>query len=195
MQQIGQITRLQVQTEPLKQGARPNQNYDPGSLRTVPVLKLSEHGAVGLVNGDELMDLHNARHPESRQRSGKNLISFNFTSHYARMEDRFGPHLADGSAGENILIACDQPFTLPELGDGIIVVNRAGERVRLDHILAAAPCKPFSRFALELDAGDVRDMLKETLRFLSAGMRGFYCRLGGPETLISVGDSVYLDEL
>ncbi len=192
MRQIGRITQLQVQTAPLKQGARPNQIYDPGSLRAVATLRLSEDGVVGLVDGEELLDLHHAHHPDSRQRAGKNGVSFNFTAHYTRMEARFGPHMAVGSAGENIVIACDQSVTLDELGAAIVIVNQAGDPVRLGQIMVAAPCEPFSGFALELDGVIEPAMIKETLQFLDGGMRGFYCRLDGQETLISVGDSVCL---
>lgn len=192
MRQIGHITQLQVQTAPLKRGTRPNQYYDPMSLCEVSKLRLNEYGVTGLTEGKELMDLHHAHHPESRQSAGKNGISFNFTSHYARMEARFGPHLAIGSAGENIIIACDQPFTLPELEAGIVVINQAGDTVRLGQLLVAAPCKPFSRFALELDGVIEPAMIKETLQFLDGGMRGFYCRLDGEEIVIELGSPVYL---
>lgn len=192
MRQIGHVTQLQVQTAPLKQGARPNQFYDPGSLRAVGELRLSEHGVVGLADDEELLDLHHAHHPDSRQSAGKNGISFNVTTHYAYMEARFGPHLAIGSAGENIVIACDQSFTLDELGATIVIVNSAGDSVRLGQLMVAAPCKPFSRFALELDGIIEPAMIKETLQFLDGGMRGFYCRLDGKITSIKIGDPVYL---
>ena len=192
MRPIGHITQLQVQTAPLKQGPRPNQNNDPTSLCEVGKLRLNEYGVTGLTENRELIDLHNTHHPESRQSAGKNGISFNFTSHYARMEARFGPHLAIGSAGENIIIASDQPFTLQELGAGIVVTNQAGDAVRLGQLMVAAPCKPFSRFALELDGVIEPAMIKETLQFLDGGMRGFYCRLDGKETVIELGSPVYL---
>jgi hypothetical protein len=56
----------------------------------------------------------------------------------------------------------------------------------------AAPCAPFSRFALSLDVHALPEMIKETLQFLDNGVRGFLAQLDGDEAEIQVGDAVFI---
>ena len=192
MQPIGHITRLQVQTSPLKLGQKPYRVYDPAPIRATPAMRLTREGVTGLDDGKSFMDVHHARHPQSRRRGETNAISFNFTAHYRRMRDRYGPHLTDGATGEGILIASDRIWTEDELQPGLVIVTQRGREIRLHHIIVAAPCAPFSRFALSLDAHAPREMIKETLQFLDGGMRGFLAQLDGHEAEIQVGDSVFI---
>jgi len=191
MQPIGHIIRLQAQTSPLKLGQKPYRVYDPAPIRATPAMRLTREGVFGLDDGQTFMDVHHARHPHSRRRGETNAISFNFTAHYRRMRDRYGPHLTDGVAGEGILIESDRIWTEDELQPGLVIVTRSGQEVRLDHIVVAAPCAPFSRFALALDAHAPPEMIKETLQFLDGGARGFLAQLDGDEAEIRVGDSVF----
>ncbi len=192
MQPIGHIIRLQAQTSPLKLGQKPYRVYDPGPIRVTPAMRLTREGVIGLDDGQTFMDVHHARHPQSRRRGESNAISFNFTAHYRRMRDRYGPHLADGVAGEGILIASDRIWTEDELQPGLVIATRDGREVRLDHIIVAAPCAPFSRFALALDAYPPPEMIKEALQFLDGGTRGFLAQLDGGEARIQVGDAVFI---
>jgi len=192
MQPIGHIIRLQAQTSPLKLGQKPYRVYDPAPIRATPALRLTGEGVIGLDDGQAFVDVHHARHPQSRRRGETNAISFNFTAHYRRMRDRYGPRLADGVAGEGILIASDHIWTEEALQPGLVIVTRSGEQVRLHHIIVAAPCAPFSRFALALDAHAPSEMIKETLQFLDGGTRGFLAQLDGHEAEIQVGDSVFV---
>ena len=192
MQPIGHITRLQVQTSPLKLGRKPYRIYDPASIRATPAMRLTREGVIGLDGDQTFMDVHHARHPQSRRRGETNAISFNFTAHYQRMRDRYGPHLADGAAGEGILIASDRIWTEEALQPGLVIVTRRGQEVRLDFSIVAAPCAPFSRFALALDAHAPPEMIKETLQFLDGGTRGFLAQLDGHDAEIQVGDSVFI---
>src|SRR4029079_11330029 len=105
MQEIGRIKLVQIQCSSLKQGQRPYCYYDPTPLLVVERLLLAPRGAVGLTaSGQQLTDVHHADHPESKNHGLLNGTSIGFTSHYRRMRDQFGAHLADGCAGENILI-------------------------------------------------------------------------------------------
>jgi hypothetical protein len=110
------------------------------------------------------------------------------------MRERFGAHLADGCAGENILIEADGAFTLADLAGRVAIHNPAtGEVVELSELLVAAPCVPFSHFAAnqgELPA----QALKETLQFLNDGRRGFYVQLaeGQREGWVQAGDQVFV---
>jgi hypothetical protein len=191
MRKIGHIVRLQVQLGELKKGTKPNQYYDPAALRVVPALRLTSKGVLGLVDGQELVDVHHADHEYSRNRQSSG-ISLNFSSHYERMKDRFGSKLDTGCAGENILISADGIIDLSALSQGLIVESRDGVRIRLQHIHVARPCLAFSEYALSLADASTDDAIKETLNFLDGGTRGFYCDWRGEPVLVCLGDSVFL---
>ena len=113
MTPLGKVVRLQVQAAALKSGERPNRVYGTAPIVEVEELLLTPEGAVGMdAAGARILDVHNTAHPETRYSDG-NTVSFGLTSHYARMRERFGPHMVDGCAGENILVETDAPLRLP----------------------------------------------------------------------------------
>jgi hypothetical protein len=191
---IGRIVRLQVQTDPLKIGDKPFQQYSPVNIRSVEALVIEPAGVIGL-DGDEVIgDVHHRDHPRSRFR-GENGVSIGFTSHYAAMRARFGGHLTDGIAGENILVACGGPVALAEIAGGI-VIGEGDDAVTIDEWIVAAPCAPFTRFCLRYPADQKPDRrVTEGLQFLDDGMRGFYGRFRNPAcdgaTRIEIGATVY----
>jgi hypothetical protein len=192
MRQVGHIERLQVQLGRLKKGAKPDQHYDPSALHAVPALRLTAKGVIGLVDGRELLDVHHADHAYSRNR-GSSGISLNFSPHYEHMRHRFGSHLETGCAGENILVATDQPVPLAALAQGLVIETADGTRVRLTQIQVAHPCLSFSTYALELQGEPAgQAALKETLGFLDGGTRGFYCEWTGEPVVVRPGDRVFL---
>lgn len=176
MEKIGVVCRLQVQVANLKQGATGFRYYDPSPLRTVDRLQIDQGGVLGFEGDTPWPDIHHADHPASKFR-GHNGLSVNVTGHYAAMRERFGPHLTDGIAGENILIdAAAFPFAGD--GAGLLVIRAAnGFQTVLGELSVAAPCEPFSRFALDLDVRPPAAMMKDTLQFLDGGRRGFYATL------------------
>src|SRR5437868_14763745 len=102
MREIGLIKHVQLQRSSLKQGQRPQCYYDPAPLLVVERLRLAAGGVSAVsVNGEPIIDVHHAGHPETKNRLGTNSISIGFTSHYRAMRDRYGAHLADGCAVEN----------------------------------------------------------------------------------------------
>ncbi|MDQ3653860.1 MAG: hypothetical protein M3457_02115, partial [Chloroflexota bacterium] len=121
---LGTIVRLQVQTASLKCGDRPRSWYNPEFIRPVPELRLDDGGVTGL-DGEDIADVHHRDHPRSKWR-GENGVSVGFTGHYARMRDRFGPHLVDGIAGENILVDAQREFAEEEVAGGIVIVGTPG---------------------------------------------------------------------
>jgi hypothetical protein len=179
MEPIGRIVRLQVQRSSLKVVEGDEKRYDPAAILSVPALLLTEDGVVGLP--EQIVDVHNRTHPHSKNRE-VNPVSIGFTSHYALMRRRFGPHLVDGIAGENILVEADGRVSLNELQGGLVV---AGDAVLTD-ARVAEPCEPFTRWALLGVPG-----VKEGLQFLRDGMRGYYVRCEGGPAEVRLGDVIY----
>jgi len=193
MRQIGHIEQLQVQLGSLKKGTRPNQTYDPAALQVVSALRLTSKGVIGLLDGRELLDVHHADHAYSRNRHS-NGISINFSSHYGRMRERFGPNLETGCAGENILVAAAAVVKPILLSRGLVIETREGDQVRLTQVSVAHPCQSFSTYALNLEHKPTPQALKQTLRFLDGGTRGFYCEWQGEPVVVRPGDKVYVDD-
>ncbi len=194
MIEIGHIKLVQVQRTSLKFGERPNRYYDPAPLLVVEQLRVSADGVVGVAaNGDTILDVHHTKHPGSKNIGGANGVSVGFTGHYQNMRAKFGGHLVDGCAGENIIVEASHPFTLDELGDHLTIQTPAtGQIVHLARLLVAAPCIEFSHFANRESAPLSAGQLKATLQFLDDGARGFYATLEGqPQAAIQAGDKVF----
>ncbi|HNP70789.1 MAG TPA: hypothetical protein PLO33_03845 [Kouleothrix sp.] len=192
MIEIGRVALAQIQRSSLKVGQKPFRYYDPAPLLAVPRLRLTPSGAVGISGDDELLDVHNRQHAATRNQ-GPNSLSFGFTSHYAAMRDRFGQHLADGVAGENILIASERAFALADLGAALLIRGDDGREARLTDLIVAAPCVEFSQFACLADGPLTPEQLRAALQFLNDGVRGFYARLAdGPGAEVRPGDRVFV---
>jgi MOSC domain-containing protein YiiM len=171
---LGTVVRLQVQSAALKSGERPNRVYGTEPLVEVEELLLTPAGAVGVdAAGAKILDVHNTAHPATRYGDG-NTVSFGLTSHYARMRERFGPHMVDGCAGENILVETDAPLGLPEIGARVGLRGaKTGEILEFSAIRVALPCVEFSKFTVRNQDATPAD-LKPVLQFLDEGTRGFY---------------------
>jgi hypothetical protein len=185
--ELGRVVRLQVQTQSLKRGERPRRVYDPAPLREVARMRLTPRGAAGLTaRGETVLDVHHVDHPASQSAPGRE-VSFGFTSHYRQMRDRYGPHVATGCAGENILLESERTYSLEDFAGGLEFVRAgSGERVRLDEVSVAAPGVEFSRFSLSDPQASPQD-LKPVLQFLDGGTRG-YCFTPGSDFILSAGD-------
>jgi hypothetical protein len=191
MKSLGQIVRLQIQRGCLKRVENGRKTYDPSPILAVTQLTLTKSGACArLPDGSYLIDVHNAAHPTTRNNQGVNPLSFVFTSHYARMRQRFGEHLVTGCAGESILIETSEIVALGDVAGGVVIQTKQGP-VTLGNVIVAEPCTSFSEFALQR-ASAPADQLKPALQFLAEGTRGYYCQLASnsPAT-IEVGDMVY----
>ncbi len=189
MRELGRIVRLQIQRSSLKTGEKPNRVYDPGPLLSVDRLAVGPDGALGWSpDGSWVVDVHHRSHPRTKNEDGAHGLSLGFTSHYAEMRRRFGDRITPGCAGENILVDADGRIGFEQLERGVALVAKDGEIVaRLQVLQVAHPCRPFSGWAL---GGMVEsEVLKETLRFLDEGTRGFYCQ-GTGSGIVAVGDRV-----
>ena len=180
MQTIGRVVRVQAQREPLKIGKVEGEN-DYRTYRTEPILtmarlQLTPDGVIGIKeSGETMLDAHNVKHPQTRN-TGHNFISFGFTHHYVMMRDRFGPHLEEGVAGENIIIEAEDKTGVFVPPPRIAIKSAAtGEMVILDDVIVAPPCLPFSYFCAQsrISGKDVKDVLQ----FLDNGTRGYYARV------------------
>lgn len=192
---IGSVARLQVQVQSLKCGERPRSWYDPGPLRSLHAVRITAGGVTGIddVTGDNIGDVHHRDHPAAKFRGG-NAVSLGFTSHYRRMRNRFGRHLTDGIAGENILVQSDRIITDGDLRYGVVIVTPQGP-VSLGAAEIAKPCVEFSKFCAGYAPDKTADAtITETLQFLYDGTRGFYVSYDQDlprQSQVSVGDIVY----
>jgi hypothetical protein len=143
----GPIVRLQVQSSAIKvRGVR--EYYTPKAICSVETVFLTPRGGSSITQaGEHLLDVYQQDHPRSRYRRG-NGISLCFTSHYHLLRARFGAHLHDGVAGENLLIATDQVITLEQVEKGLLIQTATGSLIPLSTLLIATPCEVFSRYAL-----------------------------------------------
>lgn len=189
---IGTVVRLQVQTGHLKVADEGNRRYDPAPIKEVAILRLEAGGVVGVDEaGDLHVDVHHRDHPISRHH-GDNGVSIGFTSHYHAMRRRFGDHVADGVAGENILVAAQRIQTPGSLGASLRVETASGT-LALTALMVAAPCVEFTRFCAGAAPAGTAE-IKEQIRFLDEGMRAFYATPPpGPSAAIRLGDRVFTE--
>lgn len=184
------IVRLQIQQEPLKRGEKPYRWYDPEPIRQVDRLLVDERGTTGVADGDKILDVHHVDHPKSRNHGLASGLSVGFTAHYAAMRARFGDRVADGVAGENVLVDTDEQMSYERLAAGAFR-TREGRTVPFTEVEVAEPCVEFSRYVLDVEPGDRSQPMREPLRALMGGMRGFYVALAEPVELV-VGDELLL---
>jgi hypothetical protein len=184
------IVRLQIQQEPLKRGEKPHRWYDPTPIRQVERLLVDDRGATGVVECGKVLDVHHIEHPRTRSHGQASGLSVGFTAHYAAMRARFGERLADGIAGENVLVESDAQMTREHVARGAFR-TRDGRTIPFSEVEVAEPCVEFSRFVLGVEPGDMSQPMREPLRALMGGMRGFYVALAEPAEL-TVGDELLL---
>jgi len=190
---LGRVVRLQIQRSKLKLGEKPNRYYDPAPLLSVAALTLTPEGALArLPDGAMVIDVHHPAHPDTRNLDRTNDLSVGFTSHYSAMRGKYGAHLVDGCAGENILIKAAERVTLADLAGGLAIRPAGGgSPVQLRVVRHAPPCREFSGYASRSSAPEV---IKDTLQFLDDGLRGFYCALGNSDPVrVNLGDEVLVE--
>ncbi|PJF32722.1 MAG: hypothetical protein CUN52_00210 [Phototrophicales bacterium] len=197
MKYIGTIKQTQIQRDRLKIGEKPNQSYRPDPLLTVDAVRLTPHGVIGLTaDGGELIDVHHANHPNTRNVQHQNGISVGFTFFYKHMQNRFGEKATIGIAGENIIIDDDGQLDVNGITEGatLIIENvTTGAKNRFTLGRGIPPCRPFTRYITQNPTLD-GDELEAHLQFLSNGMRGFYLFLDDMTHIpvIQAGDKVYI---
>lgn len=160
----------------------------------VDAIRCDHRGVCGVMpDGSLQKDLHHKDHPHSRFRQA-NDISLMFLGHYAKIRERFGDHMVNGIAGQNVLVDFDDVLTIDDLANGILIGD--GDRqLPIASWRIATPCAPFSRFAARVSLDEKPDRrVTDALAFLNHGTRGFYGTLTDDLTSpveIRVGDTVY----
>jgi len=193
MQKIGTVAFVQVQRYSMKKWFDDDLHYDTNPLMTVDKLWLNNGGIMGITEDNTtIVDVHSMQHPESKCR-GDNKISFGFLPNYDAMRERFGEHMTDGIAGENILITVEGDLPEDILSKNWILETSDGTHVPLKSVVVAPPCREFSIFcAGKTIAGSE---LKETLQFLHDGRRGYYAELAQADLtcFVQAGDSLFIE--
>jgi hypothetical protein len=194
--ELGRVKLVQLQPSGLIIETPSGYFYDASRRLEVDWLRITPKGIETTTPaGDHLLDIHHIDHPDKAY-DNDDLICIGFTSHYDAMRARFGEHMVDGIAGENIIIEYEEAVWPDDLGRQIAIEDQnTGRTVLLDMVSFAAPCREFSQFAARSQDERLPDeKLKATLQFLGNGRRGFLLVLSeGQETAtVRPGDRVFV---
>lgn len=195
VRELGMVKLIQIQPSGLIVRSVENEIYDPSRRVEVSSLFITSLGVEAVSsNGERVLDIHHIDHPDKAY-DNEDLVSIGFTSHYEAMRNRFGKHVIDGTAGENIVVEFEQEVWMDNIGKQIAIENaKTGEKTYFDVTRFAAPCDNFSHFVADkqderLPAAD----LKSTLQFLNDGRRGFLLVLSADQisATVQAGDRVF----
>lgn len=193
---LGYVKLTQLQPTGLIINTPSGEFYDPSRRVVVDSLQISPLGIESITpDGEHVLDIHHIDHPDKKY-DNDDLVCIGFSSHYAAMRARFGEHMVDGVAGENIIIQAEKEIWPEELGQRIgFESSETGDITFLDVVKFAAPCEEFSHFVAQsqhqrLPAAE----LKATLQFLGNGRRGYLLVLSDGHEPVNVqpGDRVFV---
>ena len=193
---LGYVKLTQLQPTGLIINTPSGEFYDPSRRVVVDSLQISPMGIEAIIpNGEHVLDIHHIDHPDKKY-DNDDLVCIGFSSHYAAMRARFGEHMVDGVAGENIIIQAEKEIWPEELGQRFgFESSETGDITFLDVVKFAAPCEEFSHFVAQsqhqrLPAAE----LKATLQFLGNGRRGYLLVLSDGHEPVNVqpGDRVFV---
>lgn len=193
---LGYVKLTQLQPTGLIINTPSGEFYDPSRRVVVDNLQISPLGIESITpDGEHVLDIHHIDHPDKKY-DNDDLVCIGFSSHYAAMRARFGEHMVDGVAGENIIIQAEKEIWPEELGQRIgFESSETGDITFLDVVKFAAPCEEFSHFAAQsqhqrLPAAE----LKATLQFLGNGRRGYLLVLsdGQEPVIVQPQDRVFV---
>ncbi len=196
LRELGVVKLVQVQPNGLIIEKPSGYFYDVTRRVEVERLIINALGIEAITpDGKHVLDIHHINHPDKAY-DDDDLVSIGFTSHYQAIRARFGEHMVDGSAGENIIIDYADEIWEQDLGRQIAIESaETGHRALLDLVSFAPPCEEFSHFVAQsqherLPAAE----LKSILQFLNKGRRGFLLVLseGQKEATVQSGDRVFV---
>ncbi len=155
-------------------------------------LLLDDGGVGGQTEiGQDAPGVHHLHYLAPTNRRGTHVISVCFTLHYRRMPQRFGDHLGDGLARDNVLVANAATISPDGPVDGVEIQTAYANRSRIEALVAATACPEVARSALRFHDGPRPDCLDtEDLAFLDGSRLGFYPIQRGGSAWVSVGDPV-----
>ncbi|MBW8011536.1 MAG: hypothetical protein FVQ83_09910 [Chloroflexi bacterium] len=196
LRELGRVKLTQLQPSGLIIETPSGHFYDPSRRVEVDRLRITPLGIEATtLEAEHVLDIHHIDHPDKAY-DDDDLVCIGFTSHYAAMRARFGEHMVDGIAGENIIIDVEEEVWPEDLGQRIGIENAdSGQLALLDMVSFAAPCQEFSHFAAQSQSEPLPvDKLKAILQFLGNGRRGFLLLLGKNQEQVSVqpGDKVFV---
>lgn len=196
LRELGRVKLVQVQPSGLIIETPSGYFYDASRRVVVDRLHITPLGIEAATPaGEHVLDIHHIDHPDKAY-DNDDLVCIGFTSHYDAMRARFGEHMVDGIAGENIIIEYEKEVWPPDLGRQIAIENQeTGRKTLLDMVSFAAPCREFSHFAARSQHEQLpADKLKATLQFLGNGRRGFLLLLsdGQESATVRPGDRVFV---
>ena len=194
--ELGIVKLVQVQPSGLIIETPSGSFYDASRRVEVESLCITVRGIEAITpKGEHVLDIHHIDHPDKAY-DNNDLVCIGFTSHYEGMRARFGDHMVDGIAGENIIIEYEQEVWPEDLHQQIAFENtNTGRRALLDVVSFAAPCEEFSHFAANSQYERLpAEKLKATLQFLGNGRRGYLLVLSGNQEPVTVrsGDRVFV---
>ena len=192
---LGKVKLVQVQPSGLIIETPSGYFYDASRRVEVDRLLISSKGIEATTpEGEHVLDIHHIDHPDKAY-DNDDLVSIGFTSHYKAMRARFGEHMVDGVAGENIIIEFGEEVWVDDIGGQLAIENtETGQKTLLDLVCFAAPCDEFSHFASQSQHERLpADELKAALNYLNDGRRGFLLVLSEDQksAVIQPGDKVF----
>lgn len=195
VRELGRVKLVQVQPSGLIIETPSGYFYDASRRLEVESLLITSLGIEATTTeGERVLDIHHISHPDKAY-DNDDLVCIGFTSHYEAMRVYFGEHMVDGIAGENIIIEYEEEVWSEDLGKRIAIENQdTGQKVLLDLMSFASPCREFSQFAARNQHERLpADKMKDTLQFLGEGRRGFLLVLsdGQDAAMVRRGDKVF----
>ena len=197
--ELGVVKLVQLQPSGLIIKKPSGYFYDVSRRVEVDQLVINSKGIEATTpDGEHVLDIHHLDHPDKAY-DDDDLVCIGFTSHYEAMRARFGEHMVDGAAGENIIIEYEMEVWEADLGKKIGIESSVNGRMTLlDLVSYAAPCEEFSHFAVQSQHERLpAPELKAILQFLNNGRRGFLLLLheGQEPATIQAGDRVFAVKL
>ena len=149
VRELGNVKLVQVQPTGLIVKTQSAHLYDPSKRVEVEKLLITSLGIEAETEpGNHVLDIHHINHPD-KEYGKDDLVSIGFTSHYEAMRARFGDHMVNGIAGENIIVEYDQEVWMDDLGKQIVIESgESGHKLVLDMERFAPPCNGFSHFSI-----------------------------------------------
>ena len=179
MELIGHVVRLQVQRGRLKPGPRGARVYDPSPQLEVPELEVGPPRGRGQAHRQRAVDVHHADHPDTRWAGPQSALSLLPRAAYPHLRAHYGEHLADGVAGESLLVELRGPWP-----DGDLLLESSTGPLALAAVVPATPCVEFARFCLRLPVDVLDDRVRQALVDLDDGARGYLAQPQGTGTVV-----------